>query len=113
YGAARYRYMATETEPDRIEVPDLGVRAERTFEPPLLAELLYPLGTGTAPCPSDIMVRRSAMIRVGGFDEAFTGRMQLYEDQTFLAKIYVHERVHVASETWTEYRVHDGSCSAA
>jgi hypothetical protein len=58
------------------------------------------------------MVRREALQRVGGFEESFTGRNQLYEDQAFLAKLYLQESVFVSNECWDRYRVHEDSCDA-
>jgi hypothetical protein len=40
--------------------------------------LLYPLGNGSAPCPSNILLRRSMMEKSGGFEENFLGKYQLY-----------------------------------
>jgi hypothetical protein len=36
----------------------------------------------------------------------------MYEDQAFLAKIYLEASVYFASTTWTDYRQHAGSCVA-
>ena len=48
----------------------------------------YPLGRGQASCPSNFMVRRTLFDPVGGFEEIFTGPLQMYEDQAFLSKAY-------------------------
>lgn len=73
---------------------------------------VYPLGKANAPCPSDLIVRKQAALRVGCFEESFTGPLQMYEDQAFLAKIYLESSVYFASATWTDYRQHAGSCVA-
>jgi glycosyltransferase involved in cell wall biosynthesis len=73
---------------------------------------LYPLGKAAAPCPSDLIVRKEAALRVGCFESSFTGPLQMYEDQAFLAKIYLEASVYFASTTWTDYRQHAGSCVA-
>ena len=49
---------------------------DRPLEPPLCALELYPLGQGVPPCPSDLMLRRSIIDKVGGFEEAFTGAFE-------------------------------------
>jgi len=90
----------------RDHVPKLGVPTDTLFEPAMLSKLVYPLGPATAPCPSDLLLQRSAVERVGGFEEAFRGIYQLYDDQTFLAKMYLHEPVYVADKCWDRYRQH-------
>jgi glycosyltransferase involved in cell wall biosynthesis len=112
FGAAEYWHSWTGAPEDveRDAVPSLGVEADRLFRPPSLSLLLHPLGTGTAPCPSDICLRRDAFTRVGGFEESFRGDKQLYEDQAFLAKLYLRECVFISSKSWIRYRIHAGSC---
>lgn len=90
----------------------LGVPAPQIYAPPVLALALHPLGRHPAPCPSDLFLRRAAVAGAGGFDEAFTQDLQLYEDQVFLAKIYLTQRVYVGSNTWSRYRQHPNSCMA-
>jgi glycosyltransferase involved in cell wall biosynthesis len=71
---------------------------------------LYPLGNAISPCPSDILIRASAIRAVGGFEEHFSGPRQMYEDQAFLAKLYLRSSVYFSSSTWLKYRIHDQSC---
>ena len=80
--------------------------------PPETSLALYPLGTADAPCPSDVMVRREIVDIVGGFEDDFSGDRQVYEDQAFFAKVYLHAPVLFSSATWLDYRQHDGSCVA-
>lgn len=93
----------------RDSAPPLGVAADTLYEPPSLATLCYPLGRAAAPCLCSVLVRREAICRVDGFDEAFPG---FYEDQTFLVKMYLAEPVFVSSRCWSRYRQHEDSCSA-
>jgi glycosyltransferase involved in cell wall biosynthesis len=72
----------------------------------------YPLTSGSAPCPSDLLVRQSLMEEVGGFEECFRGINQLYEDSGFLTKVYLTAPIYVANECWLLYRQHDSSCVA-
>ena len=89
------------------QVPSLGTEIDTVFKAPALATLLYPLGEAPAPYPSDLLLRREAVERTGGFEESFPG---FYEDQAFLIKVYLHENVFVSSESWLRYRVHSESC---
>ncbi len=114
YGAPQYWHGWTgdPTDAARDLVPGPGIPPNMIYHAPTLLSLLYPLGTISAPCPSDLFFRRAAAARLGGFEERFIGIYQLYEDQTFLAKVYLHEDVLVTDECWTRYRIHPDSCSA-
>lgn len=88
----------------------VGNERDRVFEHPELAETIYPLAKAAAPCPSAIMVRREALIRLGGFESSFTGKYQLYEDQAFLMKWYLSEHIYISSLCNNKYRQRSGSC---
>jgi SAM-dependent methyltransferase len=75
------------------------------FTPPKLMPLLYPLGNIAAPCSSDILLRREIVERVRGFEERFEGMYQSYEDQAFLAKLYLHGAVLPVNECWDRHRI--------
>ena len=87
-----------------------GCLRDVTLHPPETTLHLYPLGKADAPCPSDIMVRRSIAERVGRFEAHFTGPRQMYEDQAFFAKVYLACPVHFSGRTWLDYRRHEDSC---
>lgn len=87
----------------------VGQIQDAVFEPPALAETLYPLSSGDAPCPSGLMVRREALLKHGCFEAHFTGKFQMYEDQAFLQKFYLNEVVYVSSECNNKYRQREGS----
>ena len=72
----------------------------------------YPLGRAHAPCPSGILIRRSAYEAVGGFEASFTGPLQMYEDQAFLSKVYLRFPVLFADDCDLLYRQHPSSCVA-
>lgn len=111
FGASEY-WSSWTTSAGRDFTPDVGVEPNRLYEPPSLLKHLYPLARATAPCPSDLLMRRSAVERIGGFEEDFHGIYQLYEDQAFLTKMYLHAPVYVASASWLRYRLHEGSCDS-
>jgi glycosyltransferase involved in cell wall biosynthesis len=112
FGASRYWNSWTGAEADKNSdyIPRLGVTADTLYEPPALLKLCHPLGRVTAPCPSDLLLRHEIVEAVNGFEEKFTGIYQLYEDQAFLAKVYLSAPVFVSSSTWTGYRLHPDSC---
>lgn len=73
--------------------------------PPLASALaLYPLGQGAAPCLCSILLTREAASRYRDLEEHFSGRNQLYEDQAFLVRIYLHEAVYISSRAMDLYR---------
>jgi hypothetical protein len=52
------------------------------------------------------MLRKSIVRKVGGFEDSFTGALQAYEDQAFLAKFYLVGTIYFANSNWIDYRVH-------
>jgi glycosyltransferase involved in cell wall biosynthesis len=90
----------------------VGNIQNRVLEPPTALLSLYPLGTAPAPCPSSLMARRSVVDSVGGFEASYVGRLQMYEDQAFLAKVYLNTQIYFSDRTWIKYRQHDSSCMA-
>lgn len=91
-------------------VVQVGQKRDQLFEPPKLAEMLYPLVPVAAPCPSAIMIRREILVKHGGFESTFTGKYQLYEDQAFLVKFYLNEPIYISSACNNKYRQRIGSC---
>ena len=87
-----------------------GSRANSMLEPPETLLELYPFGDADAPCPSDLMFRRSLVDAGCTFEEHLTGPIQMYEDQCFFAKIYLTAPVYFASNVWLDYRQHADSC---
>jgi len=95
---------------DRI-VPSGHVQ-DRSIPAPEAMLRVYPLGTATSPCPSDLLMRRDLMTSIGGFEEQFNGPRQLFEDQAFLAKLYLVAPVYFSRNIWLDYRQHADSCVA-
>ena len=111
YGPSQYWYSWTGT-PEDVQldyVRELGVPSNTLCEPPALLTLALQSMAPT-PCPSDLLMRRDLVEDVGGFEERFGGIYQLYEDQAFLAKVYLKAPVFVADQCWEKYRQHPDSC---
>lgn len=93
------------------QVIPTGHTFNRPVRPPEGLVKVYPLGRADPPCPSDLLMRRSIVERLGGFEEAFTGPLQMYEDQAFLAKFFLEGTIYFSDRVWLDYRVHDRSCT--
>jgi hypothetical protein len=85
------------------EVQDLGVACGIMFPPGPLPTFL----AQTSATPLAVMARRAVIERIGGYETSFRG---MYEDQVFLAKLFLEAPVYVARDVWHKYRQHDESC---
>ena len=94
-------------------IKPIGVLPDTLYPPRSLIKTLYPLGEGAPPCPSGIIIHKSAFDRSGGFEPIFSGIYTLYEDQAFLAKIYLNETVFISGVANNQYRKRDNSMSSA
>lgn len=106
--ASEYWYNWNDPQQENVVIP-VGYKQDHLFEPGQLTILLYPLGKGAAPCPSAIMMKTAVLKAAGGFEDNFTGKYQLYEDQAFLAKFYLHHKVYVSAICNNLYRQRQGS----
>jgi glycosyltransferase involved in cell wall biosynthesis len=88
-----------------------GHEFNRVIRPPEALLEVYPLGKADPPVPSDLVIRSSVVKAIGGFEESFTGALQLYEDQAFLAKFFLHGTIYFDERVWLDYRIHDNSCT--
>jgi len=108
--ASEYWYSWNGNEASKVDaIIQVGKQQDKLFLPPQLAETLYPLSDGAAPCPSGIIVKKAAFDKLNGFEGNFTGKYQLYEDQAFFAKIYLNEPVYISSMCNNRYRQREGS----
>ncbi|MFC5269471.1 glycosyltransferase family 2 protein [Adhaeribacter terreus] len=82
---------------------------DKIFEPLELLYRLYPLSTAAAAGPCAWLLSKKAIERSGGFEESFIKEYQLYEDQAFLCKIYLREKVYLSSASNNLYRQRPGS----
>jgi glycosyltransferase involved in cell wall biosynthesis len=101
-------YSWNDPKKRNFEIP-VGAPQDEVYDPFDLSYLLYPLGKGAAPGPCALMLKKEAISRIGGFEESFTKQYQLYEDQAFLAKVYLHEKVFISSNLNNLYRQRPGS----
>ena len=112
YGRSEYWYDWTGDPSDTGKnFIDTLAPGERLYQAPELL-LLCNLGHLGQPPPSDFLLRREALLQVGGFEEAFDPEHQMYEDQALLTKIYLHFPVYVSSKCWDRYRIHEKSLGA-
>jgi glycosyltransferase involved in cell wall biosynthesis len=95
--------------PRRDWVESLYGRGGRVHAPPVLLAEIVLIQTGHVPCIGSILVRKSALDRVGGFEERFA----LYEDQTLWVKLFATTPVYVEPAILSHYRQHPHSTSAA
>jgi glycosyltransferase involved in cell wall biosynthesis len=86
-------------------VPALGVRPNTLIQPPALVPRFLE-GRAAVPCTCSLLVRRQAVVELGGLDESFR---TLYEDQVLYCKICLHSRVFVSGQHWARYRQHPES----
>jgi GT2 family glycosyltransferase len=104
YGPTRWWHPGAEhrdwTEP-------MGTLAGRVHQPPTLLNKVVLLGRGHVPCTCSVMVRRTALDEVGGFEP-----FELYEDQTLWVKLFLRYPVYVSQYAGAWYRQHDDSVSA-
>jgi glycosyltransferase involved in cell wall biosynthesis len=101
--ASMYWYSWEDASKRDVIIP-IGAPADNIYQPTELLTLLYPLGKAAAPCPSGLMMKRQAWLDVGRFEESFLNKYQLYEDQAFLSKIYLKEKVYISSACNNLYR---------
>jgi glycosyltransferase involved in cell wall biosynthesis/SAM-dependent methyltransferase len=92
---------------DRDYLHQLGVPADTPIEPPNLFGPYYRRQVAAIPTPSSILVRRDVLQMVEGFVE--DPRNDLYEDQSFYAKVILAAPVIASNECWDRYRQHPGS----
>lgn len=113
YGKTLYWYSWTQDPEDKHRdfIPWLGVPLDTPIDQPHLLPL-YLRGKASIPCPTDVLVRRSIVDEVGGFDETFIGASNIYEDQAFFAKLCIKTPVVVVDRCWDRYRQHSQASTA-
>lgn len=114
YGLSQWWYSWTGRPADqgRDFVYQLGVPANSLLQPPTLLNHFFLAQTAAIPTPSNIMLRRALVEKVGGFEEEFRGIFAAYEDQAFYAKVGLVSPVLAVNECWDRYRQHPNSTCA-
>jgi glycosyltransferase involved in cell wall biosynthesis len=109
YGVTEHWFSWTGRPEDarRDQPKRLGVPPDSLVEPPTLVPL-YLTGEAQTPGTSGFLVRREALLRVGGFEEQFR---TMSEDKVFFTKVGLQYPIFVASGKWDRYRQHDESLS--
>jgi glycosyltransferase involved in cell wall biosynthesis len=113
YGYSLRWYSWTSSAEDRESDNMLryGLPTNALINPPqFVVEFLK--GETPTPSPSNLLLRRELLERIGGFEESFTGIYQAHEDQAFLIKAHLEHSVYVSSQCWDKYRKHRESCIA-
>jgi glycosyltransferase involved in cell wall biosynthesis len=110
YGTALvwYSWDETSSEVNRDYIADMRMPLEQVT-PGLLLLTRSLRREVPSPSPSNILVRRTAALEIGLFEEEFRG---MHEDQVFLAKLCLRSRIFVSGNCWQKYRKHSGSCRA-
>ena len=110
YGRTQYWYSWTGKPEDvaRDHVPPHRFPADAVVTPPRLVTA-FVRGSAAVPCICSVLVRRSLLVRLAGFEESFPG---LYEDQVLYTKVCLGAPVFVSDECLERYRQHPGSVCA-
>jgi glycosyltransferase involved in cell wall biosynthesis len=108
YGRALIWYSWQPGEQPADFCYDLGVAADRIYQPPELFFVQLRLEFQT-PTTGGSLIRRSLIDRVGGFEPRFRG---MFEDQVFWAKAMLDAPVFVSDRLCLYYRQHATSSSA-
>ena len=110
YGSPQlwYSWAGTHGDAHRDCLQVIAVEPNTLIRPPTLLALF--LGRkAITPAPSDVLLRRATVDRIGGFEDDFRG---LYEDQVFFCKVCLEMSVFVSGECWVRHRQHSNSaCS--
>ena len=105
-----YGWTARTEDAERDFVESVAMPTDRIYEPPSLVSKR--MNFEWCPCPSDLMLNREALIRLGGFEEKFNGMYGMYEDQALMTKLTLKAPIFIAGRCWTKYRIHDDSMCA-
>lgn len=109
YGKTRYWYSWT-GEPEDLKsdyIVNYNIKLNTLVAPPELLILALE-SKAITPNPSNIMVRRDIVLKIGGFEDVFRG---MHDDQAFLAKLFINTQAYISERCWDFYRKHKDSLS--
>ena len=107
YGVTWYWHSWTGKDEDAAR--DLMIEPKVELDVPITPPALlirFLKESAPIPCPSDILVRRDAIIAAGGFEESFR---RIFTDQVFYAKLCLNAPVIASGQCWFKYRRHTDS----
>lgn len=107
--ASIYWYNWNDLNKKNILTP-VGAENDKVYDPPQMLFEIYPLKAGAAPCPCSLMIKKTTLEKIDGFEEQFVKEYQIYEDQAFLTKVYLYDKVYVSSAANNLYRQRPDSC---
>lgn len=106
-----HTWTGSSEDGDGDYIVPMDLPTNQTINPPALLTMSYPLGSAATPCPSALLFRKSMAEGISGFEEAFDGRYaMLFEDQAFLAKVYLNHAVIVSDQVCAKYRRGHDNC---
>lgn len=110
YAATEYWYGWTGLPGDRVRDwtwRPHGLEIDRVITPPHVLVAFLRDG-GTVPCMGSVLVRREAVLAIGGWEDSFR---RICTDQVFHAKLTLRFPVLFSGTCWDRYRQHpDSSC---
>ncbi|WP_246525078.1 glycosyltransferase family 2 protein [Sphingobium phenoxybenzoativorans] len=107
YGRTKIWFSWNENSTGKDYFYDLGIIADQSYPP--ARPFLYLIDNRfQTPTTCNAMIRRDALIGVGGFDDRFRG---MFEDQLVFAKLMALHTIHVSGSHWADYRQHEGSAT--
>jgi len=66
-----------------------------------------------AACPSSVLIRKTLLNQLGGFEESFRGPLMVFEDQVMWFKVSLNSPIYYHPEHLALYRIHSASCCMA
>ncbi len=108
YGATEYWHSWTTRREDQGRDwiwRQFGAPPNTIVQPPHLLVAFLRDG-GTVPCMGSVLVRRTAVEQIGGWEVSFRA---ICTDQVFHAKLCLHFPALIADVCWDRYRQHAGS----
>jgi len=105
-----YAWSGDPKDAQRDFICSMGNKHDALIEPPemLLRQIKHADGL---PGTCSVLLRRTIVDAVGGFEESFPN---MYEDEVFFSKIALRHPVYLMSESYDRYRQHpDSFCARA